>query len=125
LYFLKLIPKCHPHCGFNCTFIRVIGILFKLNWSVSSINCNWRLEESVFRYMVSWLQMELLRFISNIVCAFSVGHCHPYVVSVGQEQMGKLTTSNGFLSDSASQYAKRLVETLPENLCVCYFVNSG
>ena len=55
----------------------------------------------------------------------SVGHCHPHVVSAGQEQMAKLTTSNGFLSDTLALYAKRLVETLPERLCVCYFVNSG
>ena len=56
---------------------------------------------------------------------FSVGHCHPHVVSVGQEQMSKLVTCPGFLSECQVEYAKRIIESLPEKLCVCYFVNSG
>ena len=60
------------------------------------------------------------------VCMFAaVGHCHPHVVSAGQEQMAKLTTSAGFLTDCTSEYAKRLISTLPESLCVCFFLNSG
>ncbi len=55
----------------------------------------------------------------------SVGHCHPHVVGCGQEQMARLSTSNGFLSDQMALYTKRLTETLPDKLCVCYLVNSG
>ena len=55
----------------------------------------------------------------------SVGHCHPHVIGAGQEQMSKLITAYGFLTDCQVEYAKRIVELLPENLCVCYFLNSG
>ncbi|GFR74301.1 alanine--glyoxylate aminotransferase [Elysia marginata] len=54
-----------------------------------------------------------------------VGHCHPHVVGAGQEQMAKLSCSSGFLNEQASLYAKHLVSTLPESLCVCFFLSSG
>ena len=68
--------------------------------------------------------VDLLIHVS-ILCMITVGHCHPHVVSCGQEQMAQLASSSGFLSEALSMYAKRLIETLPEELCVCYFVNSG
>jgi len=74
------------------------------------------------QYMYDEFGIEYLDCISNVS---HVGHCHPHVVGSGQEQMGKLTTSQGFLTDQLSLYAKKLTETLPERLCVCYFVNSG
>ncbi len=63
--------------------------------------------------------------LTFIFAFISVGHCHPHVVSCGQEQMARLQTSTGFLSDNLAVYTKRLIETLPDKLCVCYFLNSG
>jgi 4-aminobutyrate aminotransferase-like enzyme/Ser/Thr protein kinase RdoA (MazF antagonist) len=54
-----------------------------------------------------------------------VGHCHPHVVAAGQRQMGVLNTNTRYLHDSINRYAERLAGTLPEPLCVCFFVNSG
>lgn len=54
-----------------------------------------------------------------------VGHCHPDVVKAGCEQMATLSTNNRFLHDNIVLCAKRLVDTMPEELSVCYFVNSG
>jgi len=54
-----------------------------------------------------------------------VGHCHPQVVSTGQQQMSKLVTAQGFYSDILKKYVKTLVETLPEPLSVAYLCNSG
>ncbi|XP_013382484.1 5-phosphohydroxy-L-lysine phospho-lyase [Lingula anatina] len=65
---------------------------------------------------------EYLDCVNNIS---HVGHCHPQVVSAGQEQMAKLTTGSGFLNDVVAEYAKRLIETFPESLSVVYFLNSG
>ncbi|KAK3089803.1 hypothetical protein FSP39_006659 [Pinctada imbricata] len=65
---------------------------------------------------------EYLDCISNVS---HVGHCHPHVVLAGQEQMAQLTTCAGFLDDKMVEYAKRIIETLPDQLCVCYFLNSG
>jgi len=54
-----------------------------------------------------------------------VGHCHPRVVRAGQEQMGVLNTNTRYLNDRINDYASRLTGTLPESLCVSFFVNSG
>jgi 4-aminobutyrate aminotransferase-like enzyme/Ser/Thr protein kinase RdoA (MazF antagonist) len=59
----------------------------------------------------------------NNVC--HVGHCHPRVVAAGARQMARLNTNTRYLYDQLTEYADRLVATLPEPLSVCYFVCSG
>jgi len=54
-----------------------------------------------------------------------VGHCHPQVVGAGQNQMAKLSTAQGFVTDVLNNYIKELVSSLPEPLNVCYLTNSG
>lgn len=56
---------------------------------------------------------------------FVVGHCHPEVVKAGCEQMSILNTNNRFLHDNIVLCAKRLLSTMPDELSVCFFVNSG
>ncbi|KGJ92262.1 aminotransferase class III-fold pyridoxal phosphate-dependent enzyme [Colwellia psychrerythraea] len=59
----------------------------------------------------------------NNVC--HVGHCHPKVVSAGQEQLGKLNTNTRYLHDNIVNYAEKLLATMPDELSVCMLVNSG
>jgi 4-aminobutyrate aminotransferase-like enzyme/aminoglycoside phosphotransferase (APT) family kinase protein len=59
----------------------------------------------------------------NNVC--HVGHCHPHVVGVAREQMGVLNTNTRYLHPAIVDYAKRLLDTLPEELSVCYLVCTG
>jgi len=59
----------------------------------------------------------------NNVC--HVGHCHPSVVSAGQKQMSQLNTNTRYLHDNIIQFSKKLLGTMPEELSVCMFVNSG
>ena len=59
----------------------------------------------------------------NNVC--HVGHCHPRVVAAGQAQMARLNTNTRFLHDNIVDYAEQLLATLPDELSVCMFVNSG
>ena len=54
-----------------------------------------------------------------------VGHAHPVLVKQMQNQIATLNTNTRYLSDMMVDYAKRLTQTLPSSLCVCYFVNSG
>lgn len=54
-----------------------------------------------------------------------VGHCHPHVVKAGQDQMALLNTNTRYLHDLINVYAEKLSATLPEQLSVCFFVNSG
>lgn len=59
----------------------------------------------------------------NNVC--HVGHCHPRVVRAAQKQIAVLNTNTRYLHEHIVEYAKRLTETMPDPLNVCYFVNSG
>jgi 4-aminobutyrate aminotransferase-like enzyme/Ser/Thr protein kinase RdoA (MazF antagonist) len=54
-----------------------------------------------------------------------VGHAHPRVVSAGARQMAVLNTNTRYLHPLLVRYARRLSETLPAPLRVCYFVCSG
>ncbi|MEO7085427.1 MAG: aminotransferase class III-fold pyridoxal phosphate-dependent enzyme, partial [Gemmatimonadaceae bacterium] len=54
-----------------------------------------------------------------------VGHCHPRVVEAAHRQMQVLSTNTRYLNDLLSEYAERLLATLPSSLNVCYFVNSA
>uniref|UniRef100_A0ABM5FLC6 5-phosphohydroxy-L-lysine phospho-lyase isoform X1 n=1 Tax=Pogona vitticeps TaxID=103695 RepID=A0ABM5FLC6_9SAUR len=54
-----------------------------------------------------------------------VGHCHPEVVRAAHQQNLLLNTNTRYLHDSLVDYAQRLAETLPEKLCMFYFLNSG
>ncbi len=54
-----------------------------------------------------------------------VGHCHPEVVAAGQRQMERLNTNTRYLSELILEYAEALTATLPEQLSVCFLVNSG
>ena len=60
-----------------------------------------------------------------LLILFTVGHCHPHVVRAGQDQLSKVIACNGFLNEKSVEYAQRIIETLPEKLCVCFMVNSG
>jgi 4-aminobutyrate aminotransferase-like enzyme len=59
----------------------------------------------------------------NNVC--HVGHCHPRVVKAAQEQIAVLNTNTRYLHDNIVEYARRLADTLPEPLSVCFFVCTG
>lgn len=54
-----------------------------------------------------------------------VGHSHPRVVRAVQDQIALLNTNTRYLHDNVVRYAQRLMELLPEQLRVFYFVNSG
>ncbi|MGH7656304.1 MAG: aminotransferase class III-fold pyridoxal phosphate-dependent enzyme [Gemmatimonadaceae bacterium] len=54
-----------------------------------------------------------------------VGHAHPRVVRAASEQLAVLNTNTRYLHDSVNELAGQICATLPEPLCVCWFVNSG
>ncbi|BFZ17685.1 hypothetical protein BsWGS_20723 [Bradybaena similaris] len=95
-----------------------VGKSCKLHFELSPL----KIVRAARQYVYDDTGQEYLDCINNIS---HVGHCHPHVVSVGQEQMAKLTCSFGFLNEQTALYAKRLISTLPESLCVCFFVSSG
>ncbi|CAG9864279.1 unnamed protein product [Phyllotreta striolata] len=74
------------------------------------------------QYMYDEKNDAYLDCINNVA---HVGHCHPAVVKAGCDQMSLLNTNNRFLHDNILLCARKILNTLPENLSVCYFVNSG
>jgi len=54
-----------------------------------------------------------------------VGHCHPRVVDAAVRQMRLLNTNTRYLNDLLTQYAGRLLATLPPSFDVCYILNSA
>lgn len=74
------------------------------------------------QYLYDEQGAEYLDCINNVA---HVGHCHPLVVQAAHRQNQVLNTNSRFLHDNIVDYAQRLAETLPEKLCVFYFLNSG
>lgn len=54
-----------------------------------------------------------------------VGHCHPHVVAALTRQIRTLNTNTRYLGQQVLDYSERLTATMPGNLKVCAFVNSG
>ncbi|XP_029020447.1 5-phosphohydroxy-L-lysine phospho-lyase isoform X2 [Betta splendens] len=65
------------------------------------------------------------RYLDCISNVHHVGHCHPSITKAAVAQMDLLNTNTRFLHDNIVMYADRLAATLPDKLCVFYFVNSG
>lgn len=55
----------------------------------------------------------------------AVGHCHPKVVEAASKQIAILSTNNRFLHDELVHCAEKIIDKMPGDLSVCYFVNSG
>ncbi|MCC7523299.1 MAG: aminotransferase class III-fold pyridoxal phosphate-dependent enzyme [Chitinophagaceae bacterium] len=64
-------------------------------------------------------------FIDCVNNVSHVGHCHPVVVKAMQRQLATLNTNTRYLHDNLVDFAKMLTATLPPQLSVCYFTNSG
>ncbi len=63
-----------------------------------------------------------LDLVNNVA---HVGHAHPRVVAAAAAQNALLNTNTRYLHEAVVEYARRLAETLPDPLSVCFFVNSG
>ncbi|XP_072487299.1 5-phosphohydroxy-L-lysine phospho-lyase isoform X4 [Notamacropus eugenii] len=74
------------------------------------------------QYMYDEKGVEYIDCINNVA---HVGHCHPHVVQAAHEQNQVLNTNSRFLHDNIVDYAQRLSRTLPRELSVFYFLNSG
>ena len=60
------------------------------------------------------------------IVTVSVGHCHPDVVDVARKQNETLQHSTTiYLHPNIAEYARELAAKMPDDLKVCYFVNSG
>ncbi|WP_373516287.1 aminotransferase class III-fold pyridoxal phosphate-dependent enzyme [Pricia sp.] len=74
------------------------------------------------QYLIDQHGRKYLDTVNNVA---HVGHEHPAVVKAGQEQMALLNTNSRYLHDNINALTQELLETLPPELSVLHFVNSG
>ena len=73
-------------------------------------------------YLIDQFGQKYLDTVNNVA---HVGHEHPRVVKAGQQQMSVLNTNSRYLHDNINEFAQELLATLPKELSVLHFVNSG
>ncbi|MGB0849335.1 MAG: aminotransferase class III-fold pyridoxal phosphate-dependent enzyme, partial [Thiolinea sp.] len=54
-----------------------------------------------------------------------VGHAHPRIQAVAADQLQRLNTNTRYLHPAQTAFAEKLLSKLPDELSVCFFVNSG
>jgi len=74
------------------------------------------------QYLMNQYGKKYLDTVNNVA---HVGHEHYEVVKSGQKQMALLNTNTRYLHENINELAKEVLETLPTELSVMYFVNSG
>ena len=73
-------------------------------------------------YLIDQFGRRYLDTVNNVA---HVGHEHPRVVKAGQQQMALLNTNSRYLHENINALAQELLDTLPKELSVLHFVNSG
>lgn len=81
-----------------------------------------KIDKGALQYLYDDQGNTFLDCVNNVS---HVGHCHPTVVKAMQKQIATLNTNTRYLNDNVIEYAKKLTATLPKELTVCYFTNSG
>lgn len=74
------------------------------------------------QYLLDQYGTKYLDTVNNVA---HVGHEHFDVVSAGQAQMALINTNSRYLHENINELAKELLDTLPPELSVLHFVNSG
>lgn len=74
------------------------------------------------QYLMDQYGRKYLDTVNNVA---HVGHEHYSVVKAGQQQMALINTNSRYLHENINVLANELIETLPPELNVLHFVNSG
>ncbi|MBC9796256.1 aminotransferase class III-fold pyridoxal phosphate-dependent enzyme [Sinomicrobium weinanense] len=74
------------------------------------------------QYLMDQYGKKYLDTVNNVA---HVGHEHPEVVKAGREQMALINTNSRYLHEGINALAGELLKTLPPELSVLHFVNSG
>ncbi len=126
---LKAQDVFRKACGFN-TVINADGYAALLqsrkeyigrNLSIS-FKKNVKIVRGALQYLYDDKGNTFIDCVNNVS---HVGHCHPTVVRAMQKQIATLNTNTRYLHDGIVEFAKMLTATLPAELSVCYFTNSG
>jgi len=97
------------------------GAVLAPNLSLSYRQPLW-ISRGYMQYLYDYTGRRYLDTVNNVA---HVGHEHPRVTEAGIRQMRVLNTNTRYLHPAVVEYAESLLETVPEQFQVCYFVNSG
>ena len=81
-----------------------------------------RMVRGAGQYLLDQYGTKYLDTVNNVA---HVGHEHFDVVRAGQEQMALINTNSRYLHENINELAKQILDTLPPELNVLHFVNSG
>ncbi len=73
-------------------------------------------------YLIDQNGRKYLDTVNNVA---HVGHEHESVVKAGQEQMALINTNSRYLHENINDLTQELLKTLPDEISVLHFVNSG
>lgn len=54
-----------------------------------------------------------------------VGHAHPRIQAVAADQLKRMNSNTRYLHPSQNAFAEKILSKMPDELSVCFFVNSG
>lgn len=81
-----------------------------------------RIERGWREFLIDLDGRVFLDMVNNVA---SVGHAHPSIADAATRQVNLLNTNSRFHYGSITEYAERIVATLPDELDTVFFVNSG
>ena len=91
-----------------------------------SLSISYRQKLKMVRGRGAWLIDHTgRRYLDTVNNITHVGHCHPHVVEALARQAGELNTNTRYLHAGMPALAERIAATMPGDLKVVYFVNSG
>jgi 4-aminobutyrate aminotransferase-like enzyme/Ser/Thr protein kinase RdoA (MazF antagonist) len=101
----------------------LIGRKKSLGYSLSvSYKKPLQIERGRGQYLLDHTGRRYLDTVNNVA---HVGHEHPAVVSAIQRQAAVLNTNSRYLHENVVRFAEELTATMPSELSVVHFVNSG
>ena len=91
-----------------------------------SLSISYREKLKIVRGRGSWLIDHTgRRYLDTVNNITHVGHCHPHVVEAIARQAAELNTNTRYLHGAMPRLAERIAATMPGDLRVVTFVNSG
>ena len=91
-----------------------------------SLSLSYREKLKIVRGRGPWLIDHTGRcYLDTVNNITHVGHCHPHVVEAIARQAAELNTNTRYLHEAMPRLAERIAATMPGELRVVYFVNSG
>ncbi|KAM9450639.1 alanine--glyoxylate aminotransferase 2, mitochondrial isoform 1-T2 [Clarias gariepinus] len=132
---MKKLQVQMPPCNFTPETYQ--GMSKERMLEIRKLNCNGMMMKVTYYKKPLFIHQGFMQYLWDVdgsryldmfagVATVSLGHCHPKVTKVAQEQLQHLWhTTAIYVYPQIQEYAEKLVSHLPEPLKVVYLTNSG